>query len=110
MLDILVFFLDDLVARQQYEVLLVDHSIEKTHKTARAAQVGYIKFLAVHLLHISQFNLTIVNKLKFINEIGLHLSVTLNVEAPLCLAQLSSACSLDFPGLVWKVAGAFLSF
>lgn len=69
-LDILVFLLNDLVARQHNEVLFVDDPVEKTHHNACAAQVGDIEFLTPHLLYISKLNLAVINKLKIVTLIN----------------------------------------
>jgi len=73
MLDILVFFLNDLVTRKLNEVIFVYDPVEKTNHYSCATQVCDIEFLAPNLLDISKLNLTIINKLKIVTLIDLHL-------------------------------------
>lgn len=63
MLNVLVLFLDNFVARQLNEVLFVDDVVVEQDQSAHVVQVGTVELEGVVLLNVKQTHLDIVNQL-----------------------------------------------
>ena len=67
MLNVLVLFLDNLIARQHDEVLFVDNRIEKLDQGTCVVQVRCVELSRKILLNLEKLHLCVVNALKQAN-------------------------------------------